>query len=106
MVRRSRPSFAATGQQKGEGGRRVAVALFPRHDGISDMARYVGWQFLGAGLKAQADAAAEFAIPDPEQAGDQRPRRRAPLRNPTGFPDPAVAGRRRALLYLQMAFRT
>nr|WP_245279613.1 hypothetical protein [Rhizobium leguminosarum] len=35
------------------------------------MARHLGRQLLGAGLKAQADAAAEFAIPDPEQTGGE-----------------------------------
>lgn len=58
-------------QQQFKGGGHVAVALFPRHDGVSHMSRYFGRQFLGAGLKTQADAAAEFAVPYLEQTGDQ-----------------------------------
>ena len=50
----------------------MAIALFPRHDGIADMAGDLRRQLFHARLKAQADAAAEFAVPDPEEMGGER----------------------------------
>src|SRR5438132_1369764 len=47
--------------------RRIAALPFPRHDGIADMTEAVVRQRRCSPLPAQADAAAEFTVPDPEQ---------------------------------------
>jgi len=62
------------GQQQFQGCRRVAIALFPWHDRVAHMARDLGRQLLCTRVKTQADAAAEFTVPDPEQTGGQRRR--------------------------------
>ena len=56
---------------------RVASPSLPRHNRVADVPKARRWQGLGARLPADADVAAEFAVPNPEVVARQPWHRRA-----------------------------